>query len=596
MFWHDEEESFTEEEPVQRRRDWRLVRRLAPYFKKYIRRIVVAALLLLITTLLTLFGPVLIKHAIDIEFPNKDLHGLFVIAILYFLIQLIIIVVRYFQQIEIMTVGEKAIADLKADLFTHMLSLPAQFFDKNPVGRLITRVEGDTETLKNLFSSTAVVLVQDLALLVGMSVVMILVNYRLYLIILIMLPLFVYGFWWFGRNVRPVYLGLRRTIAEINSFLVESVRGLSVIQSFLQEDTFIKKINDLGKKKFQQEMKAMSFWYRIWFLVDIGEVMGIILIIGIGGLWALKGLVSLGSLFLFLSYIVRFFGPLRGLSDQMNIIERAFASAERVFGILSTQSETSFEEQRSLTTFQQKIEFEGVNFFYEDGNWVLKDLNFTIRKGERIALVGETGGGKTSIISLLLKFYKPQKGKIIVDDWDAEEIDRKSLRSRMGLVPQDVILFPGSIMENLRLFDQNIPEGRVFEAASRTKIHDRILKFPQGYNTNLIEQGINLSFGERQLVSFTRALVFDPEILILDEATSSVDPQSERLIQDGMKELLRDRTAIIIAHRLATTRLANKILVIHNGQLIEEGNHSSLLKKKGFYYKLYRLQYLAEVK
>jgi ABC-type multidrug transport system fused ATPase/permease subunit len=306
-------------------------------------------------------------------------------------------------------------------------------------------------------------------------------------------------------------------------------------------------------------------------------------------------LITIGTLYLFISYITRLFVPLRSLSDQINVIERAFAAAERVFQILSTEEETLADEKQSIRKFEHAIEFKDLAFFYEDKNWVLEDLNFRIKKGERIALVGETGGGKTSIISLLLKFYTPQGGNILIDDIPLAHIERHSLRSRIGFVPQDVILFPGSILDNLRLFNETIPEEKVYEAAQRARIHERILSLPDGYSTNIIEQGINLSFGERQLISYTRALVFDPEILILDEATSSVDPQSERLVQQGMKELLKGRTAIIIAHRLTTTRLADRILVVHKGRLVEEGKHADLIQHKGHYYKMYRLQYLSGV-
>jgi ABC-type multidrug transport system fused ATPase/permease subunit len=494
-----------------------------------------------------------------------------------------------------MSVGEKAIADLKADIFRHLLRLPVSYFDKNPVGKLISRVESDTEALKFLFSSTAVLLVRNLALLVGMSVVMIVVSWRLYLLILVMLPIFSYSFWWFERHVRPVYIDLRKKIAEINGFIVETVKSLHVVQMFQQEDRFVSKINALGKDKYDFELKSLSFWYRIWFFVELGEIIGIVLVLGIGGIWALGGLITIGTLYLFISYITRLFVPLRSLSDQINVIERAFAAAERVFQILSTEEEALADEKQSIRKFEHAIEFKDLGFYYEDKNWVLEDLNFRIKKGERIALVGETGGGKTSIISLLLKFYTPQDGNILIDDIPLAHIERHSLRSRIGFVPQDVILFPGSILDNLRLFNETIPEEKVHEAAQRAKIHERILNLPDGYSTNIIEQGINLSFGERQLISYTRALVSDPEILILDEATSSVDPQSERLVQQGMKELLKGRTAIIIAHRLTTTRLADRVLVLHKGKLVEEGKHADLIKDKGHYYKMYRLQYLSGV-
>lgn len=595
MWWHGDEEFVGEEEEEKGGKDIRLIKSLAPYFKPYIKGIIIATILLLLSTLLTLIGPILIKRVLDYEIPQKDIQGLVFIAFIYLVIQGLTILIRYFQQIEIAMIGERAIADLKFDLFRHTITLPVKFFDKNPVGRLITRVEGDAETLKSLFSSTAVVLTQDFILLFGMSVIMIVVDYRLYLLILILLPVFLYAFWWFGKNVRPIYVSVRKKIAEINSFIMETVRALPVVQIFLQEDNFLKKINTLGRDKFDLEMKSMLYWYRIWFLVDLGEIIGILLILGIGGIWALKGMITIGTLFLFINYITRFFNPLRGLSDQINLIERSFAAAERIFNILSLPSE--FEdniEKSEFSILNERIKFDDVRFSYENEDWVLKDLNFEINKGEKIAFVGETGGGKTSIVSLLLKYYKPNIGFISIDGIDLNKINRYTLRKKIGFVPQDVILFPGTVLDNLRLFNNDISTERVQEAARRIGIHERIQNLPKGYNTDIIEQGINLSFGERQLLSFARALVFDPEIIILDEATSAVDPQSERIIQEGLKELLQNRTAIIIAHRLTTTRLADRILIIHNGRIVEQGSHNELLKKRGFYYNFYRLQYLQQ--
>ncbi len=594
MHWHFEDR-YAVEDSDTKKANWRILKRLLPYFRKYTKTIVIASLLLLFSTLLTLLGPILIKRAIDVEIPGKNMQGLILIAAIYIAVQIVVILVRYFQQIEIMSVGERAIADLKADIFRHTLRLPISYFDKYPVGSLISRVESDTEALKFLFSSTAVVLVSNLALLVGMSVVMFIVSWRLYLLILVMMPIFAYSFWWFEKHVRSVYINLRKTIAEINGFVVETVKSLHVVQVFQQQDNFVSKVHRIGKDKYKYEMKALSYWYRIWFFVELGEIIGIVLVLGVGGIWALAGLITIGTLYLFISYIARLFVPLRGLSDQINVIERAFAAAERVFRILSTEEEFQVDEKHVLREFEHAIEFKDLSFFYEDKNWVLKNLNFHIRKGERIALVGETGGGKTSIISLLLKYYSPQDGDILIDGTSLADIERHSLRSRIGFVPQDVILFPGSILDNLRLFDAAIPDDYVYDAAKRAKIHQRILSLPDAYKTNIVEQGINLSFGERQLISYTRALVFDPEILILDEATSSVDPQSERLVQQGLKELLKGRTAIIIAHRLTTTRLADRVLVIHKGRLVEQGNHAELLLEKGHYYKMYRLQYLSEV-
>ncbi len=592
MFFEDESFIGDEETPVKGKGQ-QLVRRLLPYFKPYWRKITVAACLLIFSTALSLFGPLLLRHAIDIDIKTGSVYGLARTAIIYLVLQLTIFLIGYFQRIQLAMVGERATADIKESLYRHTLNLPMGFFDKNPVGRLITRVESDTEALKNLFTTSTVVLAQDFVLLVGMSVVMGLVNYKLYLMILVLLPPFVFAFFWFQKRIRPIYRKIRKKVAEINNFINESLKGLPVIQAFYQQSNFAQKIDRLNKDKYDQEVVAMKLWYRIWFLVDLGEVLGLVLVLGFGGFWALRGWITIGTLVLFASYITRLFMPLRGLSDQLNVMQRAFASAERIFGLFDTTPEEEVAAGSLPVTLSSGIEFSNINFAYEGREVVLKDISLRIVRGEKVALVGETGGGKTSIVSLLLKFYTPQEGTILIDGTDLATIPRHDLRRQVGFVPQDVILFPGSVMDNLRLFDDTVTETAVYSAANRAKIHDRILAFPQGYETNLVEQGINLSLGERQLLAFARALVLNPKILILDEATSSVDPHTERLIQDGLKELLKGRTGIIIAHRLATIQMVDRIIVVHKGRIIEEGNHRELLRKRGYYHRLYRLQYLA---
>ncbi|MEW6686340.1 MAG: ABC transporter ATP-binding protein [Candidatus Edwardsbacteria bacterium] len=570
-----------------------LVKRLLPFFKKYQGKILLAGLLLLFSSLFSILGPILLKHAIDVDIKLGNFTGLLRTTILYLLIQTAILVTDYFQRTGLMVTGEKAVADIKQSVFSHLLSLPVSFFDHNPVGRLITRVESDTEALKTLFTATSVVILQDLVMLVGMSVVMIIVNVKLYLIIFLLLPVFIFTLWRFQRRVRPIYIQIRKKIADMNNLVSESLKGLAVIQAFNREETFARKLDRLGGKKYAMEKAVSTLWYRIWFLVDFGEVLGLTFVLGLGGLWALKGQLTIGTLFLFVSYIARLFGPLRGLSDQINVMQRAFAAAERLFSILDTKPEEELLKEESIK-FNTRINFSGVNFAYTDRETTLKGVSLDINRGEKIALVGETGGGKTSLVSLLLKFYRPQEGRIAIDGQDITEINKKDLRRLFGFVPQDVILFPGSVLENLRLFDKTIPPVKVHQAAERARIHKIILDFPAGYETNLIERGINLSAGERQLLSFARALVFDPEILILDEATSSVDPHTEHLIQEGLEELLKDRTAIIIAHRLSTIRRADRIFVVHRGEIIESGNHLELMRQRGYYARLYKLQYLKE--
>jgi ATP-binding cassette subfamily B protein len=338
-------------------------------------------------------------------------------------------------------------------------------------------------------------------------------------------------------------------------------------------------------------MRGQRLWLIFWLLLDTGEVLGLALVLGLGGLWALKGWLTIGGLFLFYSYITRLFGPLRGLSQQVNVVQRAMASAVRVFGILDAAPEPT--GKRQFARLDTALRFEHVDFSYAGREVVLRDVSFELRRGEKLALVGETGGGKTSIVSLALRLYEPLAGRVAIDGIDLREFDARSLRSRIGFVPQDVLLFPGSVLDNLRLFDGSIPVERVQQAATRARIHDRLLALPQGYDTNLTERGLNLSLGERQLLAFARALVLDPELLILDEATSSIDPDTERLIQEGMMELLAGRTAILIAHRLVTVRAAERILVVDGGRVVQQGTHAELVEQDGKYRELFRLQYLS---
>jgi ATP-binding cassette, subfamily B, multidrug efflux pump len=593
-----EDTFFIEEEQTEIKGQTRtLLRKLMPYFTKFRARIITAALLLLISTVLGLFGPILLKHAIDVDIKMGSIHGLIRTSLLYLVLQLIVYLIGYYQRIALAYVGERAAALLKQNLYNHIINLPMRFFDKNPVGRLLTRVDSDTEAIKNLFQTSAVVITQDLVLLVGMSVVMAIINYKLFLIILVLLPPFIYAFWWFQNKVRPVYLQIRRKMAEINNFVNESAQNLPVIQAFNREDYSYEKMERLSNEKFAQEYVGMKMWYRIWYLVDFGEVLGLVLVLGFGGIWALKGLVTIGTLFLFASYITRVFMPLRGLSDQLNIMQRAFASAQRIFNIFDTETEPQPKNDVKLITDtnQPKVSFQDIYFTYDKSkDWVLKDINFSIKPGEKIALVGMTGSGKTSIISLLLKFYLPQQGIISLEGNDLTKINNQVLRSRIGFVPQDIILFPGSVFDNLRLFDINVLLAQVKQATEQIGILKTIENFPAGFDTDLITRGVNLSVGERQLLSFARALVRNPEILILDEATSSIDPHTEHLIQEGLIKLLKDRTAIIIAHRLATIQMVDRIIVIHKGTIVEQGTHSELLKHRGHYYRLYRLQYLSQ--
>ncbi|OYD15308.1 hypothetical protein CH330_06030 [candidate division WOR-3 bacterium JGI_Cruoil_03_51_56] len=568
------------------------IKRLWPFFRPYLGRAIAAGSLVLVSSGLGLVGPVLIKRAIDVNIGNKDPGGLVVTSLIYLTTQAVVLVASYFQMVWLARVGERGTADIKQSLFCHLLDLPVSFFDKHPVGKLISRVESDTEALKMLFTRTSVVLLESVLMLVGMSLVMAFTSWRLYLLIVILLPPFIIAFWIFQRKVRPVYLKVRRTVADINSLVSETLKALPVIQVFCQQPRFAERMNHLNRLKYQQEMKATLLWYMVWFLVDFGEVLGLGLILGFGGVWALQGALTIGTLFMFTAYLTRLFGPLRMISDQINVIQRAFASAERIFGMFDQKPEPEGELVKGQLSLRQGITFERVGFAYDGENFVLKDIDLAVHRGEKVALVGETGGGKSSIVNLLLKFYTAQKGRILFDEKELARMNHHQLRATIGFVPQEVIMFPGTVLDNLRMMDSTVPRERVIMAAKRARIHEAVLRFPHGYDTNLIGHGVNFSLGERQLIAFARALVFDPEILLLDEATSSVDPHTEQLIQEGLAELLKGRTAIIVAHRLATVQMADRIIVVHKGNIAEQGNHEELLRKNGLYSRLYRLQYV----
>jgi ATP-binding cassette subfamily B protein len=582
------------------------IARLWPYFRPYLGRILAAVAMLLVTSGLGLLGPVLMKRAIDVNIAQGDLRGLALTSLVYLGAQVFIIFAGYFQGVWLAQVGERGAANLKQALFAHVLNLPMRFFDSTPAGKLMSRVESDTEALKMLFTHTTVMLLQSALMLVGMSIIMATVEWRLYLLVLALVPPFVLVTQFILKRVRPLYVKVRRTVAEINNLVNETLRGLPVIQLFCQQDRVARRMDELNRAKYGQEMRAFGLWNIVWFMVDFGEIVGIGLVLGLGGVWAMRGEVTIGTLVLFVTYIARLFGPLRMLSDTLNQLQRSFASAERTIGILDQKPEEAEDEAKSQKPkaktqsdegrleLKQAIRIEDVDFAYDGENFVLKDIDLTLRKGEKVALVGETGGGKSSIVSLLLKFYRHQQGRILYDGVELSDIGRHRLRRAVGFVPQEVVMFPGTVLDNLRMLDESIPADVVKAAAQRCRVHDAIMRFEKGYDSVLTEGGANFSLGERQLLAFARALVRDPELLIFDEATSSVDPRTEALIQEGLEELLRGRTAVIVAHRLATIRMADRVVVVHKGRIAEEGTHDDLLARAGIYAKLYELQYVGE--
>jgi len=573
--------------------DWNVLRKLLPRVYPYRWILGFCGVLLLCSSLLSLAGPLLIRHAIDVEFIKKDLYGLYQIVIIYFLVLVISFVISYFQRVNIEIAGQKIIKQIRIDVFSHLTGMNQRFFDSNPVGQLLSRVESDTESLRALFTNTIVLIISDVLMMVGMIVIMFSISFKLTLILLSLAPFVIISIFYFNGKIVPVFIEVRKKTAEIYGFLEEYLKGSRVVQVFGQEENVIIKMDKVNKSRVDIEYPGhvMSTYFgNTIFLIS---TVAISLILGIGGKWVIErpDELTVGTLVAFLGYIYRFFGPIFHLSDQINVIQKAFGGAKRINELLATPL-TGYEESDASPFLSERkgIEFKNVWFAYKDEEWILKDISFFLPEGHRLAIVGPTGGGKTTLANLLFRFYEPQKGQIFIDGIDISRIPLQVLRKRLGLVLQDIILFHGTILDNLRLEENSIGEERVIKALETINAKDLIDRFPEGLSTGLSEHGSNMSMGERQLLSFARALVFDRDILVLDEATSSVDPLTEKKLQNAVTELLKGRTSIIIAHRLQTIIESDIIFVIKDGTIKEKGSHKELLDLKGIYWHLYNIQ------
>jgi ATP-binding cassette subfamily B protein len=594
--WHDES---IEDLPVGRLYDRQMLKRLVPMLKPFRLRIAWAGLVLLASSGLGLLPPLLVRRAIDIDIGTGNFSGLAATAGAYILLQMAIFGINYLMAVALEGLGVRMVSALKERLFGHMMGLDVSFYDLHPVGKLIARVESDTEAIRRLFTTTMFTLLGAVVSLIGMVAVMATVSFKLFLAVSLLIPPIVLLTVLFQRIVRPMFAVVRRKYAEIVGFLTEMIQGMRVVQAFSREPAVAQAMAGLNRSYLKTLIPAEILDMGFFSLVGLFEILGLAIILFLGGGMVARGLLTIGSLVLFLGYLRQFFMPVYAFSEQVGIMLRAFAAAERVFQILDIEpSVTSPRTGSGQATFSDRIEFSHVYFSYGDRSgqqepdWVLKDVSFTVKRGERVALVGATGGGKTSIVNLLLRFYDPQQGVIAIDGKDIREVSLTDLREKFGLVLQDVYLFPGTIRENLTL-GAGMADNRLLKAIELLGLKRLLRRFPQGLDSELAERGANLSQGERQLLSFARALAFDPEILILDEATSSVDPLSERLIQSGIKRLLAGRTAIIIAHRLSTIMDADRILVVYKGRIAEQGTHGDLMEKNGYYAKLYRIQFAA---
>ena len=588
-----------------------VVRRLLKYGKPYIGWFLLILLIIVGTVRLELWQPELIERAsneyvekyIDIstegfsiaELKNMrhdDLMGVLKLGGLYLISVVLTFGLTYAQAALLAMVGQKIVYNMRTDIFNHLSKLHIGFFNDNPIGRLVTRVTNDCETVLEMFTSVVVTMVSNIFILVGVMKAMLDRHVGLSLAIFIVIPFTVVSTFVFTKITRKMYRAIRAKVSELNAFVAEHVSGMKVVQIFTaEEDTqreFEEQSEELRKAHIKQLM-CHAIYSPISYILNIASMA---ILLAYGGRLAMTGVVTIGTLLAFQRYITKFFHPIQEMAENFNVIQSAAAAAERIFWLMDTEPAiTDAEDAVHMESFQGHIEFKNVWFAYREGEWVLRDVSFEVKPGQRVAFVGATGAGKTTIQNLICRYYDIQQGQILIDGVDVRKIKVADLRRNIGQMLQDVFLFAGDIKSNIRLNDPDISDEAVVEAAKYVNAHPFISQLEGGYDHQVIERGAAFSAGQRQLLSFARTLAFQPSVLILDEATANIDTETEALIQDALGKLMEGRTTIIVAHRLSTIQNCDKIIVMHKGEIREEGSHQELLAQGGLYYKLYKLQY-----
>ena len=580
--------------------DGRLLRRIVRYLAPYKWWVLVAFVLTAGASFLGPLRPRLVQEAIDGYIVPGDLEGLQGIILLLVGALVGEGIFSLMQGYLTQWIGQHAIYDLRTKVFRHIQRQPLRFFDRTPVGRLITRTTSDVEALSDVLSAGVVVIMGNLFRIAFILYFMFSLNWVLALVVLAVMPAMAYGVFQFRRKVRVQYRETRKQVARLNSFLQEHISGMHIVQAFNREREEMKRFSGINHEHRAAQIKTIFYFALFWPMVDIVASTALGLVIWFGGLQAMAGTLTIGVLIAFIQFSRQFFEPIRNLSDQYNTLQSAMAGAERIFGLLDEDAALAEKETPVvLDRVQGRIEFRNVWFSYrpeeEDGeretDWILRDVSFVVEPGQQVAIVGATGAGKTTIINALLRFYDIRQGGIFIDGIDIRDLRLAELRRRVGLVLQDVFLFSGSIAHNLTLDDPEITEADMRRAAELVGADAFISKLPDGYGQDVRERGASLSHGQRQLLSFVRALVYDPEFLVLDEATSSVDTETERLIEQALEKLMAGRTSLVVAHRLSTIQHSDRILVMHKGRIREQGAHQELLAMDGLYRRLYELQY-----
>ena len=616
-----------EEEVLGKAYDSRLMRRLLSYLRPYRAQVLIALVAIILKASVDILGPYLTKVAVDKYLAARttshswlDRHlsrepmiGIAQIAAIYLGLLVASFLFEFTQTYIMQWAGQKVMFDLRSEIFRHLQRLHIAFYDRNPVGRLVTRVTSDVDALNEMFTAGVVSIFEDIFVLVGIVAIMLNMSWRLALITFAVLPVIAYATSLFRRSVRDSYRRIRVAIARINAYLQEHITGIVVLQLFNREKRSYKefeKINLAHMDAYKDAILAHAIYYPV---VEILSATAIASVIWFGGNQVIRNTVSLGVLVAFMQYAQRFFRPIQDLSEKYNILQSAMASSERVFRLLDTKAEINSPVTPQIAAGPGRIEFDHVWFAYrtlsqaaeeaairgekvaatpsDDYDWVLRDVSFTIDPGDTVAFVGHTGAGKTTVISLLLRFYDIQKGTIRIDGVDIRDMDLADLRRRYGVVLQDPFLFSGTVADNIRLGSRWIADSSIEDAAEQVNVADFIRSLPEGFAEEVKERGSTLSTGQKQLISFARALAHNPKILILDEATSSVDTETEFRVREALNRMVEGRTSIMIAHRLSTVQRANKIIVMHKGKVREIGTHQQLLANRGIYWKLYQLQY-----
>lgn len=580
------------EETLNKPYDIAMARRLWRYVRPHRRQFFTALICLPLTSAFGLAQPYILKLAIDRYITQNDTHGLTTAGLLYACALIGEFLFFYWQYYAIMTVAQKSLADLRRDLFAHLQQLPASFFERNPVGRVVTRLTTDVDAINEAFTAGTLTIFMDVLTLAGIIAIMMALNMRLALVTLALLPPLLVVLNFFRVRSRETYRAIRERIARINAFLQETLSGIAVVQLFAQEKKMFAEFEQRNSDHRDANHLSNIYEATLFSVVEAASSVCIALMLWYGAGQIGMGIMALGTLVAFIDYLQKFFVPLREFSSKYTTMQSAMTAVERVFQLLDTEVTIASPPQpHRAEKMQGRITFDHVWFAYKDEEWILRDVSFSVAPGEKIAIVGATGAGKTTISKLLNRFYDVQRGRILVDGVDVREWDLGTLRRQIGVVLQDVFLFAGDMATNITLGRTDISQAQVEQAARYVNADRFIRQLPRGYGEQLRERGSNLSAGQRQLLSFARALAYNPAILVLDEATSSVDPETELLIQDALTKLMAHRTNLVIAHRLSTIQNADRILVMHKGQVREVGTHQELIEKRGIYWRLYRLQY-----